>query len=179
MTTPTARRVAESSSEKPRWQQLKERRFGSKEILKWFEIKGPPVPVVSMLKDLGVVMHEAHGVTWEGALSSDGSGLAEVWVRADSPHVRRRFTLAHELGHLMLHPTGKKFRDITTGTLMHPREEREANAFAASLLMPRDMVQSLINETEMSLSSMASMFAVSQQAMSIRLDWIRKGRADL
>ena len=179
MTTSTARRADEVQADKPLWLQLKERGFHSEDILEWFEIRSPPIPITSMLKDLGVRVHEAQGVNWEGAVSSSAEGKADVWVRDDSAPARRRFTLAHELGHLMLHATGVMFRDITTGTLMHPPEEREANAFAAALLMPRALVQPLVYEPGMSIADMADLFAVSLQAMSIRLDWIRKGRRDL
>lgn len=162
-----------------RWLELKRRGADSQAILDAFEIRQPPVPIEHMLRDLGIRLHEITNASWEGAVSSSSTGKADVWVRANSPRVRRRFTLAHELGHLMLHPTGTMFRDITTGTLMHPIEEKEANAFAAALLMPRAMVTSLTYETDMSVAEMASVFAVSQQAMSIRMDWIRKGRRDL
>lgn len=138
------RRAAVADTKGGLWFELKNKGFGSEALLEWFEVRAPPVPVLPMLKDLGVRVHEVVGVGWEGAVSSTTEGKADVWVRSDSPPARRRFTLAHELGHLMLHSTGLMFRDITTGTLMHPPEEREANAFAAALLMPRALVQPLV-----------------------------------
>jgi Zn-dependent peptidase ImmA (M78 family) len=60
-----------------------------------------------------------------------------------SPDVRR-FTLAHELGHAMLHPGMRLHRDgpldgsVPGGA---QRLEREANAFAAAFLMPQKLVR--------------------------------------
>ena len=50
--------------------------------------------------------------------------------RADDVY-RHRFTAAHELGHLMLHP------DTAPGDSVH---EKEADVFAAELLTPRDQI---------------------------------------
>src|SRR5439155_18530777 len=59
---------------------------------------------------------------------------------------RRRFTAAHELGHFILHRAVMgRFRADTEATLREADEEvadrmeREANRFAAELLMPADI----------------------------------------
>jgi len=63
-----------------------------------------------------------------------------IYVNSNDSVVRQRFTIAHELGHIQLH-TKRIDRDIVisrktdTGLL-----EKEANVFAASLLMPRRLV---------------------------------------
>ncbi|MFL6125421.1 helix-turn-helix domain-containing protein [Actinophytocola sp.] len=47
-----------------------------------------------------------------------------VLLNVGTPAERQRFTLAHELGHAVLHP------------VPHPEQEKQANAFAAELLLP-------------------------------------------
>jgi Zn-dependent peptidase ImmA (M78 family)/transcriptional regulator with XRE-family HTH domain len=47
-----------------------------------------------------------------------------VLLNVGTPAERQRFTLAHELGHMIMHP------------VPHPEQERQANRFAAELLMP-------------------------------------------
>lgn len=90
---------------------------------------------------------------------------------------RQRFTLAHELGHYVLHHGEKSdnkntlYRNGTTNP-----DEVEANAFAAELLMPKGIVRYLIVEQGItSISELAKSFMVSEQAMEIRLErlgWI-------
>lgn len=68
-----------------------------------------------------------------------------IQIEAHEPFTRQRFTLAHEIGHWVLHPDGEHFRDSVIHKLNHkdprrPLEEREADAFAAELLMPRKAV---------------------------------------
>jgi hypothetical protein len=69
-----------------------------------------------------------------------------AFVSAADPLPRRRFTAAHELGHFVLHrATMGRFRAETDSTLREAdddvtdRMEREANRFAAELLMPADV----------------------------------------
>jgi Zn-dependent peptidase ImmA (M78 family) len=63
----------------------------------------------------------------------------------------RRFTIAHEIGHWILHPAGQSFRHrpITGAERANPTrpvEEREADLFAAELLMPRKILKSEFNQ---------------------------------
>jgi Zn-dependent peptidase ImmA (M78 family) len=58
----------------------------------------------------------------------------------------RRFTGAHELGHLVLHPGIQSFRESPIGDstiVWHrlPPKEQEANLFAAALLMPERLLR--------------------------------------
>lgn len=97
-----------------------------------------------------------------------------ILVNSEQPHSRKRFTIAHELGHHVLGHTenGYMFRDKDTDLNPYgaPPEEREANTFAASLLMPTEAVNQLIVKLGHSdLSYLASSFQVSEKAMSIRL----------
>ncbi|HZV07301.1 MAG TPA: ImmA/IrrE family metallo-endopeptidase [Gemmataceae bacterium] len=76
-----------------------------------------------------------------------------ILVNAGDPLPRRRFTAAHELGHYLLHflPRLQAARDVETSLVLHdngdtvreedkemslPEMERQANQFAAELLMP-------------------------------------------
>ncbi|MCK4892186.1 MAG: ImmA/IrrE family metallo-endopeptidase [Candidatus Pacebacteria bacterium] len=88
------------------------------------------------------------------------------------------FTIAHELGHYFLHKdelrknmivdddeTQKLFR--IDGSLSDEKE-REANHFAASLIMPKNEVEKTWN-TLKDVDECAEIFSVSKDAMSIRL----------
>jgi hypothetical protein len=69
----------------------------------------------------------------------------EIWVNADEARLwppRRRFTIAHELGHWVMHRTGQQglfCRRTSVDEKVAPPArdlEEEASAFAATLLMP-------------------------------------------
>lgn len=95
---------------------------------------------------------------------------------------RRRFTIAHECGHLLLHnqevyvdeKLSVQKRDENSG-LAVSLEEIEANQFAAEILMPfRNIVQDidaldLDIEDETDTIALAKKYKVSRQAMSYRI----------
>lgn len=103
------------------------------------------------------------------------------------PSRRQRFTIAHEIGHYILHKNeGPLFVDKgetvmyrdTNSTSGEYRREREANAFAAALLMPKISVEKKIEEKLTSMGEgyigslieeLSNHFEVSEQAMSFRL----------
>lgn len=105
-----------------------------------------------------------------------------IWVDAveatRSPG-RRRFTIAHELGHWRMHATAGdaharfcRSDDIgaSAAQLKHvARLEREANRFAAALLMPELLVRELAAGTRLSVPLLARRFGVSVPAMQVRL----------
>lgn len=96
---------------------------------------------------------------------------------------RRRFALAHELGHYLLHyGESRVFVDSPTvfsrdGIAAQgvDRQEREANAFAAELLMPEQVLVGMIRQQpldafdERAVQSLAVKFGVSAHALTIRL----------
>lgn len=105
-----------------------------------------------------------------------------IGVNTSHAPVRQRFTIAHELGHLVLHrgralildtPVRVNFRDRTS-SLATDREEMEANRFAAALLMPADLVVAEARKAppgsvDALVGTLAKRFDVSTEAMSYRL----------
>lgn len=92
---------------------------------------------------------------------------------ADTP-ARRRFTLAHELGHWICQCVGRDAapvycRAVDVGLDPAPRAlEREANIFAAELLMPEPAVRAAFAEAP-SPVRLCSHFGVSPEAIAWRL----------
>lgn len=95
---------------------------------------------------------------------------------------RQRFTIAHELGHLVLDGKSREvfvdrsavfFRSNVSATGVDPSEVA-ANNFAAALLMPKTHLLAALKAIDEVLTSahikkLANDFAVSEQAMTIRL----------
>lgn len=76
--------------------------------------------------------------------------LRRIAVANHLPLVVQRFTLAHEIGHYFLHPNLTYHRDVPIVEAYHEGhrlspEEREANFFAAELLMPRRSVADIFH----------------------------------
>jgi Zn-dependent peptidase ImmA (M78 family) len=146
----------------------------------------PPVDVEAIAERNDMVIHR-RGVDedFSGYLirnPSQSSGV--IGVNSKHPLNRQRFTIAHELGHFLMHGGNnvhidKQFlvmrrdKDSSKGT---SPEEMEANLFAAELLIPeaflaRDMKEagSFNFPDDDRVEQLAKKYRVSQQAMTIRL----------
>ena len=129
----------------------------------------PPVPVEAIAEDLlGLSVAESKSLTVSGMLLPEAR---EVWLNATEPPPRRRFTLAHELGHWVcqvLEGRGAPVmcRADEVGVGEGRALEREANVFAAELLMPEELVRQHFEGTA---DAIAARFEVSDEAMGWRL----------
>ena len=90
-------------------------------------------------------------------ISIGSARKATILVNSRIPNRhRKRFTAAHEIGHVCLHiQTNKKSKfectaeDISAGSNSNDNYEREANAFGSSLLMPSSVVSPLVSRNDL------------------------------
>ena len=135
-----------------------------------------PVDVTAIAERQGVTVLADAGLAVErlsGQVCLEESGPV-IRYNPEEPAVRQRFTIAHELGHLVLGHlrTGTCYRDSLPNYDLHVTDyrERDANIFAAHLLMPPAAVRAAIDRLkEPRLEALARLFGVSRTAMEIRL----------
>lgn len=100
-------------------------------------------------------------------------GVPFILVNADRPLVRRRFTTAHEIGHLRLAPNDAGIvESISVMDRSTNPEERNANRFAAYLLMDAQGVRDLTAEAAnpwMMVAAVCNQYTVSPSAAAIHL----------
>jgi hypothetical protein len=143
----------------------------------------PPVPVEDIAGSLALLhVEEADDLrTVPGAPADVGrlSGLLLIDTKtilvdrgeAARSHGRRRFTIAHELGHWYLHASegdARRFcreQDFDETT----RIEGEANAFAAALLAPAPLLRAEAESSGLNLPLLAREFDISLPALRLRL----------
>lgn len=111
-----------------------------------------------------------------------------ILVNKNKPKTRQNFTIAHELGHYFLHKdlihkNEEIFVDedntLDGSNILFrldeaeiTKVETEANNFAASLIMPSELVREAWNAIQ-DVTECAKIFNVSLSAMSIRLERLR------
>ena len=160
---------------------------GSK-LLDSLGVRHAPIPIKKIVKQLNIKLNSFNlGDEISGALVIE-NGNARIGYNPFESEVRQRFTIAHELGHYILHKGVKKdglFVDNVkvmfrrqNSTVRELKQEKEANAFAASILMPRALVEKeseklyrngkFLTDDEI-VKSLASTFKVSTIAMTYRL----------
>ena len=81
-----------------------------------------------------------------GASVSANDGGPAIILNSSIPSVERKiFTIAHELGHILLHKDS--FKSSETIEKKNSKEENEANLFAGELLCPQDVVFENVKDT--------------------------------
>ena len=154
-------------------------------LLRDHGLLGTAVDPVRLASALGVkVFNAKFGEEDTHGLLARRNGDTTIYVNATDAPVRKRFTVAHEIGHLRLHlldgdvefvDNADSFRTVAdpdAAWTPQRRQEWEANQFAAALLMPADLVREKLREIQ-DLEGLARWFQVSQEAMVIRLQTLR------
>jgi Zn-dependent peptidase ImmA (M78 family) len=158
-------------------------------LLAEHRVRSAPVPVRKIANALGVeVQEEPADDDLSGFMYRNRKRkVAIIGVNSDHHPNRQNFTAAHELGHYLLH----EFDDLhidrqfkvwlrneasSKGTDI---EEKEANLFAAELLMPASFLEEDLEEIgafdaldEDTLAELAEKYGVSTQAMTFRLAYL-------
>lgn len=141
-------------------------------------ITAPPVPVEQIVKARGIAIQLKELGEVSGIVVRKDSTIVIGVNKGEAP-TRRRFTIAHEFGHALLHRGeevhfDKAFRfNLRSGA--SSIEETEANFFAACILMPRHFLETdqavaqLDAEDPAAVAALARRYHVSPHAMSIRL----------
>lgn len=160
------------------------------EVIKDRYIHAVPVDVIGIAEELGIDVYESDfdNNKVSGYISKDDEGNPYICVNKNHSATRQSFTIAHEIGHFVLHehildnksivPSFYKLGEGINNCVMQRSEldvnseeyrknEIQANQFAADLLMPRDEFIKQANLCD-SIQELASVFKVSVGAASIR-----------
>lgn len=154
---------------RPRWDVAERKAF---ELTK--DISTPPVPVLEIAESNGVnVMFVDFGEHSQRVSGLCDFREARIYVNKLDGIGRQTFTMAHELGHWLLHR--ETFLSDPERYPVFPRfnkpdysdpYEKEANKFAACLLVPQHLLKPVGGAP---VSVLAKMFGVSRLMMENRL----------
>jgi Zn-dependent peptidase ImmA (M78 family) len=153
-------------------------------LLEKYDVRRAPVPVDEIAQAMGLdVRYSPTTDDVSGALIRNGK-TAIIAVNSAQHENRQRFTIAHEIGHFLLHKRTQRhfdedfrinFRNAVSSEATQ-RDEIAANQFAAALLMPErflktDLVRMDLDDrgAEDIIRSLAVRYKVSKRAMELRL----------
>lgn len=165
---------------RPRYAQIEQLADG---LLREAGIADAPVPIEDIVRGQGITIRQMDLKDVSGLVVRDGTRTV-IGVNRDHSITRRRFTIAHELAHALLHEGkevhyDKDFRvDFRSGasSLGVDVVEMEANFFGASILMPWRFLEAdpLVagldfENADAAIKTIAARYKVSPHAMSIRI----------
>lgn len=140
--------------------------------------KSVPIQVIPIAKELGLNVYSVDN--WDDSISGmiirdterGGESGYAVYVNSKHAETRRRFTIAHEIAHFVLHRSliGDGVQDDALyRSKLSSAVEAEANRYAANLLMPWGLINAEIAKGNNTVAGLAQSFNVSKSSMSIRL----------
>lgn len=140
-------------------------------LLERAELSGPPTPASIVTALPHVAVDYLAGVPVSGSTHWTGATWMIVLNASEIPS-RQRFSLCHELKHILDHPA----REVLY-TRLRPVEGKDgaeavADFFAACLLMPKMWVKRAWTTGVNDVGKLAFLFEVSPAAMRVRLVWL-------
>lgn len=141
----------------------------------------PRVDVYDAARRVGASVEHSSALTEDGRVE-DSPRSTRILLRESAPEERTRFTLAHELGHLVLSEPDvlRLVHDVLDEK--HVDVERMCNAFAAELLMPREWMHRRCGDLPESLTVVDTVMTgagVSYGAALTRLSIVLEWRSSL
>lgn len=137
-------------------------------------ISQAPIPVEELIEfeGLGLILSKFDDGEIAGVINLEKKYLL---VNSNDSVTRQRFTIAHELGHWILHrKLMESNKDIAVlyrkplGETDSDPLEQEANCFAANLLVPKDMLKEALEKSKEE-AFLANYFNVSRSVIGYRL----------
>lgn len=143
----------------------------AKRVIDDYAIKAPKdidIEAIAMDHRLFVKQGPLRG-SWARLVRKGSGGLIRV-SNDITIEGQRRFCIAHELGHYLLHSKKNQLEfcsstDMLPGYARRP-EEPEANAFAGELLMPGEMFKGRLYPSELSIAAIEDLAGTFQTTMS-------------
>jgi len=140
----------------------------AREVLRRFGLGEPPVALDDICRAEGLALC-ARPFDYVSGLFVHDDVFPVIVVNSRQPSTRQRFTVAHELGHYYLGHERSSFAEPGGSS----RQERDAERFAARLLMPAAWVRRYWKtygaNPENRVAILAALFEVSRAALRVRL----------
>lgn len=146
-----------------------------------------PVDVKGMANAMGLTIKEAYLPEHiSGMIEPDGTSYV-ITVNARHSETQKRFTIAHEIGHYVMHEgliengiaDDSKYQNMEISgrflnTNIGPKEESDANTIAVSVLMPNELLKRHFQEMaggslDEIIQQLSNTFHVSRKSMQIML----------
>ena len=157
----------------------------AQELLDLHELNQVPVNLYELCDRLNITVSNVKFKEYKddyimGAIKKESNDNIKIYINKNDSINRKRFTMAHEIGHYTLGHLGEHRQLMTLarrdGYNTDNIYERQANQFAAALLMDKNKLEKEYKElkelrvsSSTTVSILARIFSVSEQAMTFRL----------
>lgn len=148
----------------------------AQEVLEANFVSEPPVRITDIAQNYGLQIKVVDLSGYPGVAGFIDPQSRTIFVNKDDPPTRQAFTIAHELGHWLMHKKElesepDKYAILYRKPLGEPNDdvvEKQANTFAASVLVPKNLLEKYKDVKDH--TTIADIFGVSPEVIGYRLD---------
>jgi len=137
-----------------------------------------PVPLDTYVETVEAKLNQADLPSGQSGYSGVINGKLNIWVNSNERLERQRFTVCHEVAHIHLGlSTNHDGKSDSGRYTKRPQNEVFCDVFAAEVLLPSDFFKPLVDEAEMSFSSLdqlAGQFVASLTATGSRFAFLNQ-----
>lgn len=143
-------------------------------LLENYNITKPVVNAVDVAQKMGITVAEVSmPPAYKDVAGFYNKDSKTIYVAAEDSATRKLFTVAHEIGHVLLgHENYSVIFRMPRQDAIYPSEEKESNIFAADFLMPEFMLREYMekyNLTTDDYKRLATIFGVPISSMKHQL----------
>ena len=140
------------------------------QLLNELGIRKWPVPLDIVCAKLGVTKVEYRPISCDGMLIPRANGSYVIFLADWAPPARQRFSLAHELGHAIIHkivPVTRGFENRSVFMpLGHQAEEQLCDVLASRILMPTSLMMEFATAHEFGIEAATLLSRTSGASLS-------------
>jgi Zn-dependent peptidase ImmA (M78 family) len=150
----------------------------ARKLIVRFQKSAGAVDVIQLARQFGIHSVESARLTADGYLGRQHDGTMVIRYRSANPTTRNRFTVVHELAHMLLAEVqGKPLLRAEADYASDAEEETAVNRIAAELLMPATFIVDELARRQRdgdrpcwrTVHALSKMYSVSASAMALRL----------
>jgi len=135
------------------------------DLIEKFKFKEPPIDLMRITDEMRIEIVEMTLPSWFFGVLLNIDNEYYITLNKAMPDYRKKFTLAHEIAHFYLHGDELAYMKNCKRDYFH----READAYAAELCMPSEMVKKAAAKWFGDWRYLAKLFGVSEEAMVRKL----------
>lgn len=151
-------------------------------LIKQDYLNASPTPIIEIAGKLGIIVREKnlHNKDKYGEISKDTNNKYTITYNSQVGALRQRHTIAHEIGHFVLHEEFFKEHDCIADVKLNFKsggyteielmQEEEANNFAVELLAPKNLIFKMLVAGQ-SIEEIADNFAVTEATINLSIGW--------
>ncbi|MCK4592582.1 ImmA/IrrE family metallo-endopeptidase [Candidatus Parcubacteria bacterium] len=145
---------------------IKNAQLKATEIWNDFCDKKIPIQLNDIIQKLGIKI-KSENLTIDGITRTSNNGICFILYSKNISVVRQRFTVAHEIGHIVLEHTSI-FDDCDQ--FSEKSQNKEADSFAGELLVPSSDIKKFVKEKSPTIQNILDRYWISQGVAFIAIE---------